>query len=109
MFQYLLPFIQSAKVLLKYVLLSGSLFVSLSIWVYSADVYLPVNNGLHYHKHCQMPSDTQGLFYFPSYSMRIFVQIKHCYDFSVPGQTAKTLLWVIAAAEAFYVSQFSFQ
>lgn len=39
----------------------------------------------------------------------IFVQIKHCYDFSVSGQTARPRLWVIAAAEAFYVSQFSSQ
>lgn len=39
--------------------------VSLSIWGFSADVYLLVNNGLHYHKHCLMPSVKQGLFYAP--------------------------------------------
>lgn len=66
MLQYFLPFIQSVKVLLKYVPLSGSVFASLSIWGYSADVYLPVNNGLHYHKHCQMLSVARGLF---SYSL----------------------------------------
>lgn len=41
--------------------------------------------------------------------VRLFVQIKHRYDFSVSGQTARTRLWVIAAAEAFYVSQFTSQ
>lgn len=51
-------------------------------------------------------SRTQGLFFISS-PVRLFVQIKHCYDFSVSGQTAKTQLWVIATAEAFYVSQFS--
>lgn len=39
----------------------------------------------------------------------IFAQIKHCYDFSVSGQAARARLWVIAAAEAFYVSQFASQ
>lgn len=56
-----------------------------------------------------IPSVTQGLFFILPPPVRIFVQIKHCYDFSISGQTARTQLWVIAAAEAFYVSQFAFQ
>lgn len=47
---------------------------------------------------------TGAFFIFPP--VRIFVQIKRWCDFSVSGKTARTQLWVIAAAEAFYVSQF---
>ncbi len=46
----------------------------------------------------------RDFFIFPPAS--IFVQIKHCHDFSVSGQTARARSWVIAAGEAFYVSQF---
>lgn len=48
-------------------------------------------------------------FFFLFISVRMFVQTKHCYEFSVSGQAARTWLWVIATAEAFYVSQFSSQ
>lgn len=46
----------------------------------------------------------RGFFIFTP--VRIFVQIKRWCDFSISGKTARTRLWVIAAAEAFYVSQF---
>lgn len=62
--------------------------------------YITANTVRCFHWH-------RGFFIFTP--VRIFVQIKHCYDFRVSGQTAKTQLWVIAAAEAFYVSQFSSQ
>lgn len=83
---------------LKYAPLSGCLFVSLSIWGYSADVYLPVNNRLHYRKHCQMLSSF-FFFFFPFFPsaltpVRIFVQIKRCYDFTVSWQTARARLVV---------------
>lgn len=48
-------------------------------------------------------------FFQHSLLQRIYVQIKHCYDFSVSWRLASTPPWVIAAAEAFYVSQFSSQ
>lgn len=52
-----------------------------------------------------MASASQGLdSRFPP--ARIFVQIKHRSDSSISGQTARPRPWVIAAAEAFYVSQF---
>lgn len=37
------------------------------------------------------------------------MEIKQCSDFSGFGQTASTKLWVITAAEAFYVSHFTSQ
>lgn len=48
-----------------------------------------------------------GAFFFIFTLVRILAQINHCYDFSVSGKTARTQLWVMAAGEAFYVSQLS--
>lgn len=104
MFLYFLPFTEHVKVLLKCALLSGSLLVLLSIWGYSADAYVLFNRYYMTTSIVRCLQLHNDLFIFSP--ARIIVQIKYCYDFSVSGQTARARLWVIAVADAFYVSQF---
>lgn len=105
MFQLFLPFTESVKVpqhvpFSKWLTVYPVVNLRLECWCLST-----VRQVLHYHKYCQMPSAAQWLYsLFPP--ARIFVQIKHCSDSSSAGQTARPNTWVIAAAEAFYVSQF---
>lgn len=108
MFHFFLALYWECKGPLKYVLLSGLLFVSLSVWGYSAaDVYLPVTMDYITANTVRCRQSHRNFFILPP--ARTVVQIKHCHDFSVSGQRARAPLWVIAAAEAFYVSQFSSQ
>lgn len=79
-------------------------YLSLSIWGYCADVYLLVNNGL-----VTTNTDSHTGTFFPILFPLLWRHLccaDLCNDFSLSGQMARTWLWVIAAAGAFYVSQF---